>query len=115
MWWGVLTSLLGYLKLPVSNENEMKKEKKNIPTAQETSSTSLGPPSWLTWPLLVVRRPLFVVRCPLSVVRCSLFVLVVRCTLFVVRCSFVRCPPLSVVGRAGDVAATGVAWLRGRR
>jgi hypothetical protein len=44
-----------------------------------------------------------------------LFVLVVCCTLFIVRCSFVHCPPLSVVGRAGDVAAMGVAWLRGRR
>jgi hypothetical protein len=49
-----------------------------------------------------------IARRPSSVVRCSLYI--VHCLLV-----FVRCPPLSVVGRAGDVAATGVGWLRGGR
>ena len=53
---------------------------------------------------LALLADMAVAHCPLSVV---------RCTLFVVRCSFVRCPPLSVVGRAGDVAAMGVVWLCG--
>jgi hypothetical protein len=70
----------------------------------------------------VARRQSSVVRCSSYVVRRSLFVVRPRCSSYVVRrssfgvrCSFVRCPPLSVVGRAGDVAATGVAWLRGGR